>query len=151
MNKKTVNFDDVLKGLCECVYKQLGVYHRERTYQNALELELLKLNINVIKEYPLKIWYKGNIVNTYFIDLVIDNKLPIEIKQVKSLGKSERHQILNYMKNIKSNVGYLINFGHFELEILKFVGEKETELLPMIDEKDEYTVHGVDIGFDENE
>ena len=118
--------------LCKKVYAELGLYHRERTYQNALEYELIKTGHKTIKEYPLKIWYDEQVMNTYFIDIVIGN-LPIEIKVVKNMGVAERNQIKNYMINIGSSIGYLINFGYHELEILKFedvVGEMvETELL----------------------
>ena len=121
-----------LIAICKKVYSELGVYHRERTYQNALEYELIKTGHKTIKEYPLKIWYDSQVMNTYFIDIVIKD-LPIEIKAVKNMGVAERNQIKNYMINIGSSVGYLINFGYHELEMLRFndvVGELvETELI----------------------
>ena len=124
--------DEALLKMCKKVYAELGLYHRERTYQNALEYELIKVGHKTIKEYPLKIIYDNQVMNTYFIDIVIGN-LPIEIKVVKNMGISERYQIRNYMMNIGSSVGYLINFGYHELEVLRFndvVGEMvETELL----------------------
>ena len=122
--------------MCKKVYAELGLYHRERTYQNALEYELIKTGHKTIKEYPLKIVYDNQVMNTYYIDIVIGN-LPIEIKTIKNMGTAERYQIRNYMLNIGSDIGYLINFGHHELEVLRFndvVGELvETELLePLI-------------------
>ncbi len=122
--------------MCKKVYAELGLYHRERTYQNALEYELIKTGHKTIKEYPLKIWYDNQVMNTYYIDIVIKG-LPIEIKTIKNMGTSERYQIINYMKNIDSNTGYLINFGHHELEVIRLediLGEiVETELIePLI-------------------
>ena len=108
--------------ICEKVYKELGLYHRERTYQIALEIELMK-KYNTIKEYPLKIWYSGQVINTYFIDIVLDNKIPIECKTISKLKDCDRHQIKNYMINMDKNIGYLVNFGFTNLTILKLVDD----------------------------
>ncbi len=121
-------FDTNLIKVCKKIYEKLSRGHRERTYQNALELELRK-SYKVIKEYPLPITYEGVIINGYFIDLVIDSELPIEIKATKNIGLSEDLQITNYMIHIKSKKGYLINFGVFELEINKYLKEEKINLL----------------------
>ncbi len=128
MTHELNEFDTNLIDVSKKVYKILGRGHRERTYQNALELELRK-SYKVIKEYPLPITYEGVIINGYFIDLVIDSELPIEIKATKNIGLSEDLQITNYMKHIHSKKGYLINFGVFELEINKYLQEEKIKLV----------------------
>ena len=121
-------FDTYLVLTCKMVYKVMKRGHRERTYQNALEYELVK-RFNVIKEYPLRIMYGDVCVNNYFIDLVLDNRLPIEIKATKNIGLSEDLQIQNYMIGMFSEVGYLINFGVFGLEMNKYVGDTKIDML----------------------
>ena len=121
--------DYCLYDTCKKVYRILGRGHRERTYQNALEIELLAKNFNVIKEYPLRIVYEGHTINGYFIDIVINNDLPLELKASKNMGISEELQIKNYMIQLKSNTGYLINFGVLELEIIKYSNEEKTDIM----------------------
>lgn len=120
--------DICLVEVCNKIYKALGRGHRERTYQNALEYELRK-KYNVIKEYPLTIMYDGIIVNGYFIDLVLNGNMPLELKASKKMGESEEYQIRNYMIQLNSNTGYLINFGLNKLEIIKFENEKKKKLI----------------------
>ena len=120
--------DACLIEVCSKIYITLGKGHRERTYQNALEYELRK-RYNVIKEYPLTIMYDGIIVNGYFIDLVLNGNMPLELKASKQLGESEEYQIRNYMIQINSNIGYLINFGLKKLQIIKFNNGKKIDLL----------------------
>lgn len=127
--------DKLLTNLCKKVYENLGVYHRERTYQNSLDLELSKIH-NTIKEYPLKIMYDNQIVNTYYIDIVIPNiSLPIEIKAIKNIGEADKNQIKNYMRHLNTKIGYLVNFGYTELNIIKFIGEQYEEVGLLIQNK----------------
>ena len=126
MNTDILDF--MLVQCCKKIYNILGKGHRERTYQNALEYELLQKGLDVIKEYPLRITYEGIIINGYFIDLVINTNLPLELKATKNLGVNDEYQIRNYMIQIKSNTGYLINFGVFNLEIIKYVNEEKIDL-----------------------
>lgn len=107
---------------CLEVYQTLGKGHREATYQNALSRELR--GYNPILEYPLAIEYKQHHVNTYYIDIVINQNVPLELKWVKNLNERHFCQIRNYMKGLKSNIGYLINFGDNELTVIKLVGNE---------------------------
>ena len=93
------------------VFSILGRMHRENAYQCALIVELRSTNYRPIKEFPLPIMYKGNLLTTYYVDIVINYILPIEIKTLKKLTDKEFHQIQNYMENIHNNTGYLINFS----------------------------------------
>ncbi len=93
------------------VFTTLGRLHRENAYQSALIVELRDSNYNPIKEYPVPIIYKNHVITTYYIDIVINNQVPIEVKTIKKLTDKEFHQIQNYMDNIHNNIGYLINFS----------------------------------------
>ncbi len=93
------------------VFQILGKGHRENAYQSALIVELRDSNYNPIKEFPIPILYKGHLLTTYFIDIVINNCIPIETKTIKKLTDKEFLQIQNYMVNIHNNIGYLINFS----------------------------------------
>ena len=93
------------------VFTTLGRLHRENAYQSGLVVELRDSNYNPIKEFPVPIIYKNHVLTTYYIDIVINNNIPIETKTIKKLTDKEFHQIINYMKYIHSDIGYLINFS----------------------------------------
>ena len=114
------------------VYNILGKGHRESTYQCALARELHKYK--PILEYPLAIEYKQWHVNTYYVDIVINSNLPIECKWVKKLKDGRQFcQIRNYMTHLHSDIGYLINFGDDDLEVIKFTGKNEVKYLHISD------------------
>lgn len=125
---KDLLFSMLLKTTCQDIYKDLGKYHREFTYRNCIDISFSNMNMNCIKEYPLKIKYKNVLVNTYYIDLVYDN-IPIEIKTINKITEKEKCQIKNYIRYLNSEKGYLVNFGYKELTIIEFSDNNEKVII----------------------
>jgi GxxExxY protein len=100
------------------VHKILGHGFLEYVYQEALcyELKLKKLSFEPQKE--LDIWYKDLLVpRKYTPDLLVDDRVIIEIKAIAGLSENDEAQLLNYLKATKKRVGLLLNFGSESLEI----------------------------------
>jgi len=76
-----------------------------------LFLELRSLNLNVIRQAPIKVFYLGQEVGEYFADLVVEDCVIIELKAVENLLKGHEAQLLNYLKATNIEVGLLLNFG----------------------------------------
>lgn len=93
------------------VHKVLGYGFLERVYQNALMIELKKRGFHATCEKPLKIIYEGEIVGDYICDIVVDDKVILELKAVKELSDIHEVQLVNYLKGTGIEVGLLINFG----------------------------------------
>ena len=93
------------------VYNVLGYGFLEKVYENALLLELAKANISVLGQAPIRVFYEGKVVGEYFADLMIEDKLVIEIKATSALIAEHEAQLLNYLKATKLEVGLLLNFG----------------------------------------
>jgi GxxExxY protein len=94
------------------VHKNLGVGLLESTYELALVYELRKLGFNVKQQIYLPLKYKEiNIENAYKIDLIIEDKVIIEIKSVLELHPVFYSQILTYLKLTNTKLGLLINFN----------------------------------------
>ena len=93
------------------VYNTLGYGFLERVYVNALSIELDKNNIPWKLQHPITVHYDGKVVGEYFADLVIDNRIIVEVKAVKSLLPDHEAQLLNYLKATNIEVGLLLNFG----------------------------------------
>ena len=62
-------------------------------------------------EKPIEVVYKGEIVGNYFADIMVDEKVIVEIKAIKELSTIHEVQLVNYLKATGIEVGLLINFG----------------------------------------
>ncbi|MEI6634517.1 MAG: GxxExxY protein [Chlamydiota bacterium] len=93
------------------VYNILGYGFLEKVYENALLLELRGLNLTCESQVPLKVAYKGQIVGDYFADIIVENKVLIEVKAAEEICPEHEAQILNYLKATDIEVGLILNFG----------------------------------------
>ena len=93
------------------VHKQLGPGLLESAYQECLLYELRKAGLKVIKEKPMPIVYKEiKLDHGYRIDLLVENKVVVELKTVEYLTDVHTAQILTYMKLGNYKLGLLLNF-----------------------------------------
>ncbi|HVI72050.1 MAG TPA: GxxExxY protein, partial [Pyrinomonadaceae bacterium] len=93
------------------VHNVLGAGFLEKVYENALKYELDKLDIEVLQQGKLPVWYEGHSVGVFFPDLWIDKQLIIEIKAVQSLVLEHEMQLVHYLTATRIDNGLLINFG----------------------------------------
>ena len=94
------------------VYNQLGNGFLEAVYQDALVLELRLRKIAFQEQTPLELTYKGQTLrHTYVPDLIVFDKIVVELKAISMLGPNEEAQLLNYLKATGMRLGLLINFG----------------------------------------
>ena len=105
------------------VHRELGPGFLEAVYQEAIEIELRERAIPFEAQRPLRISYKGKMLNKeYFADLVGYGQIIVELKALDRLTGNEEAQILNYLKATGLRVGVIINFGsHGKLEWKRFV------------------------------
>jgi GxxExxY protein len=93
------------------VHKELGHGFLEKVYKNALAVELEETGLKCVLEFPLKVSYRGRTVGDYFADIIVDDKIIVEVKAVGKLESVHEVQLVNYLKGTGINVGLLINFG----------------------------------------
>jgi GxxExxY protein len=94
------------------VYNELGNGFLEKVYENSLFIELKTNGFSVETQVPIPVYYKNNIVGKYFADIVVNDKIILEIKSCRTLEKIHESQLLHYLKATKFKVGYLLNFGY---------------------------------------
>lgn len=93
------------------VHKQLGPGLLESAYQECLYHELINKGLKVVKEKPMPIIYKNiKLDHGYRIDLLIENKVVIEIKTVENFTDVHTAQVLTYLKLGNYKLGLLLNF-----------------------------------------
>jgi len=93
------------------VYNKLGYGFLEKVYENAMMIEFRREGIPVIPQSPIKVFYEGEIIGEYYADILVDNKVIVEIKAAKRLVEENEAQLLNYLKATDIEVGLLLNFG----------------------------------------
>jgi GxxExxY protein len=102
--------DKVLKSFYQ-VYNELGFGFLERVYQNAMYYELKSQSFNCETEKPIKVYYKNMLVGEYRADIIIDNKVILELKASDVLVYENELQLINYLKATEIEVALLLNFG----------------------------------------
>jgi GxxExxY protein len=113
---------DTIRETSFAIHKFLRHGHLEKIYENALINRLRKQNIKVEQQYPLKVYDEdGTILGDYFADLLVDNRLVIELKACKTIVDEHIAQILGYLRASKIEHGLLINFGSTKLQIKKYI------------------------------
>jgi len=99
----------------------LGVGFLEKVYENALVLELQRNEIPCKRQVSISVAYKGSTAGEYIIDLLVDERIIVELKAVRSLDDVHAAQCLNYLKATGYPLCLLINFGRPRLEIRRLV------------------------------
>jgi len=93
------------------VYNNLGYGFLEKNYENALLIELGTYNLSTVSQPEIKVNYHNQIIGRYYADIIVENKIIVEIKACRTLLPEHEAQLLNYLKATEIEVGLLLNFG----------------------------------------
>ncbi|MBD2433483.1 MULTISPECIES: GxxExxY protein [Fischerella] len=116
--------DRITQKMIGCAYtvsNVLGVGFLEKVYENALFHELRKAGLRVKQQYNLQILYDSIVVGEYFVDLIVEECVLVELKAVKNLDDGNFAQCMSYLKASRLKVCLLINFGNPKVEIKRIV------------------------------
>lgn len=102
--------EDIIKIYFD-TYNQLGYGFLEKIYQNAMFFELKNKGYNVKAQSPIKVYLKGQLLGEYYSDLLVEDKVIVELKACEVLKSAHVAQLMNYLKATKIEVGLLLNFG----------------------------------------
>ena len=111
----------IINGAIFEVNRILGPGFLEKVYENALLIELRERGLRVENQVPIDVNYKGTNVGEYIADLLVEDKVIVELKTVEKLTKFHEAQLLNYLKATGIRVGLLINFQNEKAEIKRMV------------------------------
>jgi GxxExxY protein len=103
------------------VNKVLGPGFLEKVYENALLYELKNRGLKAVCQAPITVNYKGQCVGEYFADILVEDRVIIELKTAQKIEKIHEAQLLNYLKATGIQVGLLVNFRHPKAEIKRLV------------------------------
>ena len=100
--------------IIDCAYKvhrELGFGFLESVYQNALVIELTKADLKAEQEKKVQVTYDGQVIGDFMADVVVEEKIILELKSIKQIHAAHESQLINYLKATAIEVGLLINFG----------------------------------------
>ena len=119
---KTINeLCDLIRETAFAIHVYHGHGHLEKVYENALSGRLAKAGLSVRQQQPLQVFDEdGTVIGDYFADLLVDDRLVVEIKAAKNLAEEHTAQILGYLKSSRKEHGLLINFGSYKFQIKKY-------------------------------
>lgn len=103
------------------VSNNLGSGYLGSVYENALCVELKRQGIAFERQKQLTVSYKGEAVGNYITDLIVEDRLLVELKALARLTGEHEAQVMNYLRATGLGVGLLLNFGTPRLGIKRIV------------------------------
>jgi GxxExxY protein len=119
-----MNINDITYAINGAVFevnRVLGPGFLEKVYENAVLIELRSRGLKAESQVPIKVLYKEDVVGEYLADILVEERVIVELKTVERLEKIHEAQLLNYLKATGLNIGMLVNFRHPKAEIKRLV------------------------------
>ncbi len=113
------------------VYNTLGYGFLEKVYENAMILELQKRGIQGRRQVPLKVHYLDQQVGDYYADIIVEDSIIVELKAAEGLREEHEAQLINYLRAISIEVGFLFNFGKKPVFKRKIFENKYKKFVPI--------------------
>ena len=116
--------DVISRTIIGAAYKVSGVLGQgflEKVYENAMAMEVRRQGLRVEQQWPVHVRYEGEIVGDYIADLVVEDRVAVELKAVTFLDRAHRAQCINYLRATGLRVCLLLNFGQRRLEVRRIV------------------------------
>ena len=125
-NEPRLETDRITERIINCVYRvsnTLGSGFLEKVYENALAIELRQNGLRVEQQHPIRVFYSNNPVGDFVADLMIEDRVIVEIKSAKALDEVHSAQCMNYLRAAGLKVCLLINFGRPRVEVKRIVSD----------------------------
>ncbi len=113
-NKANYKYSEITEKIIKevyYVYNVLGHGFLEKIYENALSKRLKDIGFKLKQQHPINVFFENEMMGEYFADLLVEDKIIIELKAIEVLNRIHEVQLVNYLKATNIEVGLLINFG----------------------------------------
>ncbi|MDO8095090.1 MAG: GxxExxY protein [Candidatus Brocadiales bacterium] len=118
-NENKILYKDLsykIVGLAMQVYNKLGYGFLEKVYENALMVLFQREGIPARQQAPIAVYFEGAVVGDYYADILVEDKIVLELKSVEEIINAHRSQVLNYLKATRLPLAIILNFGKNGLE-----------------------------------
>ena len=103
-------------GLAMEVHRKMGYGFLEKVYENSLMVLLNRDRVPAVRQAPIIVRFEGEIVGNYIADILVDDKIILELKCVETIANVHRAQVLNYLKATEKRLAIILNFAKEKLE-----------------------------------
>ena len=103
--------EKVLHAFFKEVYPKLGYGFLEKAYENALVIVLRRMGLQVRQQARILFYFDGQVVGEYYADLLVEEKVIVELKVAQAISAEHEAQLLNYLRATPFEVGLILNFG----------------------------------------
>ncbi len=97
-------------------HRGLGYGFLEKVYENAMMVLFRRASIEAKQQHPITVYFAGEIVGSYIADILVEDRVILELKALDHLTDVHRAQTLNYLKATRLRVALILNFGKRQLE-----------------------------------
>jgi GxxExxY protein len=119
-------YEDITKKILEACFEvsnELGFGYLESLYEKALLIALRQKGLKAENQVPLTVKFRGEVVGEFFVDILVEEKVLVELKVANNLSKENFAQVINYLKATGIEVGLLVNFGTPKIEYRRFTNK----------------------------
>lgn len=119
---------EITQAIIGCAFEvinELGAGFLESVYEKALHLALLEKGLRVESQHPARVLFRGHNVGDFDADLLVEEKVIVELKAVKAILPEHQAQVINYLNATGIEVGLLINFGNSKLEYRRMTRRRD--------------------------
>ena len=113
------------------VHSHFGLGFPEVIYKRSLLIELEKNRLSYQSEIDKDIYYEGRFIGKRRLDLIIDDKILVELKAISEVDKNCSNQVINYLNIFDMEVGLLLNFGSESLQFKRFALSQKNQRNPI--------------------
>lgn len=106
------------------VLNELGSGFLESVYEKALAIALRQKGLSVEAQKAIKVTFRGQLVGDFYADLLVQNRVLIELKAIRKLAPQHEAQVINYLQATGIETGLLMNFGNPRLEFKRLTRER---------------------------
>ena len=114
---------DLTRAVVGCAFEvsnELGAGFLESVYESAMLVALKETGISAESQRSIEVTFRGQTVGTFYADLLVEDKVIVELKAAKAIAPEHQAQVINYLNATGIEVGLLLNFGNPKLEYKRF-------------------------------
>ena len=114
---------DLTRAVIGCAFEvsnELGAGFLESVYESAMLVALKETGISAESQRSIEVTFRGQTVGTFYADLLVEDKVIVELKAAKAIAPEHQAQVINYLNATGIEVGLLLNFGNPKLEYKRF-------------------------------
>ena len=123
-NENEILYKDLsykIVGLAMRVHSKLGNGFLEKVYENALMVLFRREGIEAKQQAPITVYFEEEVVGNYYADILVENRVILEIKSVEKIIDAHIAQSLNYLKATSLRLAIILNFSKEKLEYKRII------------------------------